>query len=160
MLTPSGKIHSPIQIACDNKTSVSPKFEISLTYEEVEYKGYGTDFLWSDAFADLEIKLPNDVKIACCMTCRHGNMCPYGNKENQLFCTKDVIIASKDDMIGLIDNTDLCVERAVSSIQYCDSFSYQSDDYYTYNDYLYYLKKDLNSYLAENQVFVSTQRRS
>ena len=141
LLTPSGKIHSPIQIACDSKTSVAPKFEISLTYEEVEYKGYGTDFLWTDAFADLEIKLPNDVKIACCMTCRHGNMCPYGDVENQLFCTKDLEINSKWDMCNLFNQTNPFEERLVSSLDFCEDFVYQSEEYYTYNDYQYELRK-------------------
>lgn len=147
LLSPTVKIFVPIQVNYDDGEDTVNTVEINLTYNGVLYQGKGADYLWVDAFADLQNKLPYDTKLACCMTCRHGNMCPYGNKENQLFCTKDVIIASKDDMIELIDNTDLFVERAVSSIQYCDSFSYQSDDYYTYNDYLYYLKKDLNSYV-------------
>ena len=33
-------------------------------------------------------------------------------------------------------------EREVSSIHCCDDFIYQSDDYYTYNDYLYRLQKN------------------
>ena len=85
LLTPIGKVFAPIQIDYDDAEFISnPSSEITLCYNGNEYKGNGTDYLWTDTFADLQRKLPNDVKLACCMTCRHGNMCPYGNTENQL----------------------------------------------------------------------------
>ena len=78
-----------------------------------------------------------------CMTCRHGNMCPYGNKENQLICTKDITITSKEDMLDLFDQTDPFEERAVTSLDFCEDFVCQSDDYYTYNDYFYQLSRKM-----------------
>ena len=139
LISRCGIIVAPIQINYDDNEDTVNLVEICLTYNGISYLGDGTDYLWVDAFANLQNKLPHDVKIACCMTCRHGNMCPYGNKENQLFCTKDLIISSKSDMIDLIDNTDAYEKLAVSSTNYCDRFIYQSDEYYTYNDYLYRL---------------------
>ena len=142
LLTPTGKVIVPIKVIYDNNEDITnPKSQITLLYDGVEYKGTGTDYLWTDTLADLETRLPEDVKIACCMTCRHGNMCPYGNAENQLFCTKDLKITSKEDMCNLFDQTDPFEERIVASLDYCDAFIYQSDDYYTYNDYLYQLNK-------------------
>ncbi len=140
LLTPAGKVLTPIQIVYDDTEVIAnPSSEITLRYNGNEYKGYGTDYLWTDTLADLEINLPENVKLACCMTCRHGNMCPYGNKENQLFCTKDIKITSKEDMCDLFDQTDPFEERAVASLDFCEDFVYQSDNYYTYNDYLYQL---------------------
>lgn len=142
LLTPVGKVMVPIKITYDDNEDISDlKSEIVLLYDGVEYRGNGLDFLWTDTFADLQVKLPKDVKLACCMTCRHGNMCPYGNVENQLFCTKDLRISGKEDMCNLFDQTDPDEERAVASLDYCDAFIYQSDEYYTYNDYLYQLSK-------------------
>ena len=142
LLTPTGKVIVPVKLTYDdNEVITNPKSQITLLYDGVEYKGTGTDYLWTDTLADLEVKLPEDVKIACCMTCRHGNMCPYGNVENELFCTKDLKIASKEDMCNLFDQTDPFEERGVASLDYCDDFIYQSDDCYTYNDYLYQLNK-------------------
>ena len=66
--------------------------------------GYGKDYLWADAFADLQKNLPNNVKMRCCMTCRHGNMCPVGNKPGELFCTKDVSITQKSDLFFYTEN--------------------------------------------------------
>ena len=117
------------------------RVEINLSYNGMLYRAEGTEYLWEDAFANLQKNLPHNVKLACCMTCQHGNMCPCGNEENQLFCTKDASIASKDDMIKLIYEDASFFGRKVASINYCKDFMYQSDDFYTYNDYLYYLKK-------------------
>ena len=142
LLTPAGKVFTPIQIVYDDtEVMANPSSEITLYYNGNEYKGYGTDCLWIDTLADLVIKLTADVKLACCTTCRHGNMCPYGMTENQLFCTKDIPINSKEDVCNLFDQTDPFEERSVASLDYCDDFAYQSDEYYTYNDYLYYLNK-------------------
>ncbi|MBE6638697.1 MAG: hypothetical protein E7616_04485 [Ruminococcaceae bacterium] len=140
LLSPTDIIVVPIQINYDDGEEAITTVEINLTYDGVKYQGRGTDYLWVDAFADLQSKLPHNIKLACCMTCRHGNMCPYGNKDNQLFCTKDITIASKDDMIKLIDEDSSFLGRAVASIHYCKDFIYQTDDCYTYNDYLYFLK--------------------
>ena len=68
-------------------------------------------------------------------------MCPYGNVENQLFCTKDLEINSKLDMCNLFNQTNPFEERLVSSLDFCEDFVYQSEECYTYNDYQYELRK-------------------
>ena len=144
LLTPNGKTMAPILITYDDDEVIAnPQSEITLLYNGIEYKGCGTNYLWTDTLADLQMNLPKDVKPACCMTCRHGNMCPYGNKENQLFCTKDITITSKEDILDLFDQTDPFEERAVASLDFCEDFAYQSDDYYTYNDYFYQLNRKM-----------------
>ena len=137
LFSSTSKVSVPIQICY-----ADDEVEITINYNGAEYCATGKDYLWVDAFADLQRKLPSDIQLACCMTCRHGTMCPYGNKENELYCTKDVIITSKDDVIELIDKDASFFERSVSSTNYCDDFVYQCDDYYTYNDYLYHLQKN------------------
>ena len=142
LLTTNGKTMVPIVITYDDSEVIAnPKSEITLLYNKMEYKGCGSDYLWTDTLADLQMKLPNDVKLACCMTCRHGNMCPYGNEENQLICTKGITITSKGDMLDLFDQTNPFEERAVASLDFCEDFVYQSDNYYTYNDYFYQLNR-------------------
>ena len=144
LLTPNGKTMVSIEITYDDSEVIAnPQSEINLLYNGIEYNGYGADYLWTDTLADLQMKLPEDVKLACCMTCRHGNMCPYGNKENQLICTKDITITSKEDMLDLFDQTDPLEERAVASLDFCEDFVCQSDDYYTYNDYFYQLSRKI-----------------
>ena len=139
LFSSTSKVSVPIQIRYTDDS-----VEITINYNGTDYYAIGKDYLWVDAFANLQRKLPGDIQLACCMTCRHGNMCPYGTDKNQLFCTKDVQLTSKDDVIELMDykGHDSFFERAVSSIYCCDDFIYQSEDSYTYNDYLYHLQKN------------------
>ena len=114
--------------------------EMYLTYNNTVYRGRGTWFLYTDALADLQVNLPENVSICCCLTCRHGNMCPYGNGPDQLWCTKDIIINSKKDMCLLFEDDD-CDSRMVSPFGYCGCFSYQNNEDYTYNDFRYDLQE-------------------
>ena len=78
----------------------------------------------------------------------------YGNNSGVLDraqpCYTDTLLTVRGIAIGinyrqlleLIDKDASFVERAVSSINCCDDFVYQCDDYYTYNDYLYHLQKN------------------
>ena len=47
------------------------------------------------------------------------------------------------DMLDLFDQTDPFEERAVASLDFCEDFVCQSDDYYTYNDYFYQLSRKM-----------------
>ena len=109
-------------------------------YGEKELWGYGMDYLWEDAFADLQNKLPDNVKIQCCMTCRHGNMCPVGNKPGELFCTKDVVITQKSDLYFYTEDEVECAKRSRHCADFCENYQEQSNDCYTYNDYLFHFK--------------------
>lgn len=119
----------------------APTVNVRCTYGGKEYWGHGSDYLGIDAFADLQRKLPTDVFLKCCLTCRHGNLCPVGNSINEVFCTKDILIEQKSDLFFCTEDTK---ERTKRSRQYCclcEDFQPQSDDFYTYNDYLFFLKK-------------------
>lgn len=142
LLIGAGKVTATIEIAyCDGDDAVKTRSEATLVYDGTEYRGQGNDYLLTDTLADLQMKLLEDVQLACCMTCRHGNMCPYGNTPDQLFCTKDIRITSKGDMCDLFDKTNPFEQRAVALFGYCEDFVCQSNDCYTYNDYLYQLEE-------------------
>lgn len=114
---------------------------VGCAFEGKEYWGHGSDYLWIDAFADLQKQLPAGVCLQCCLTCRYGNLCPVGNDINEVFCTKDVLITQKSDLFFYTEDDD---ERAKRSRQYChlcEDYLPQTDCFYTYNDYLYFLKK-------------------
>ena len=87
LISSSGKTIVPMQINFyDDEDAINPESEINIIYNSIKYQGKGEDFLWVDTLADLQSKLSQEIKIACCMTCQHGNMCPYGDVANQLFC--------------------------------------------------------------------------
>lgn len=119
----------------------APTINVGIKYNSQELWGRGKDYLWTDAFADLQKQLPKGVTIKCCMTCQHGNMCPVGNIPNELFCTKDVLITKKSDLFFYTEDD---FEREKRSREYtcvCCEYQPQTEDYFTYNDYLYHLKK-------------------
>ena len=115
---------------------------VSCVYDGKEYRGHGSDYLWIDAFADLQRQLPKGIWLKCCLTCRHGNQCPVGDAINEVFCTKDVSITQKSDLYFYTEDDK---ERKKHSKQYCDlceAHQLQTDDFYTYSDYLHYLNKE------------------
>lgn len=60
-------------------------------------------FSFLDALVDLQKHLPDGVVLKCCMTCRHGNMCPFGNQPGELFVQKVLYLQRKVNcVIGLI----------------------------------------------------------
>lgn len=71
---------------------------------------------------------------------KHGNLCPVGNDINELFCTKDVLITQKGDLYFYTEDD---AERTKRSRQYCnlyEAYEPQTDEFYTYNDYLFFLE--------------------
>ena len=146
--TPNGKCELDTNIICHDEDIYSfggdkvegPSVSVGIKYGEKEIWGYGKDFLWVDAFADLQKKLPDNVKIQCCLTCRHGNMCPVGNAPGELFCTKDVIITQKSDLFFYTEDDTERTSRSRDCTNVCEKYEEQSKDYYTYNDYLYYFE--------------------
>ncbi len=141
--TPKGdKVHNATIIyndenVCSNELNIS----LGIHYEGEDYFGVGKDYLWVDAFADLQKKLPEGVLLKCCMTCRYGNMCPVGNSPDEIFCTNDVEIKEKSDLFFYTEDAEERLKRVRSYTDICDKYQQQSSEHYTYNDYLYYFKK-------------------
>ena len=146
--TPQGEETVQLHIVCHEEAMYyqgvrvePPIVDIGCKYNDNQYWGNGKDYLWIDAFADLQRQLPEGVLLKCCLTCRHGNLCPVGNDKNEVFCTKDVLITQKSDLYLYTEDDR---EREKRSRQYCGScedYQPQTDDFYTCNDYLHYLEK-------------------
>lgn len=141
--SPNGEIETDICINYSDEDNEGEDYKVSvkITYGDNEFCGTGCDdYLWMDAFADLQNQLPKDVKLKCCLVCKHGNMCPIGNLRNEVFCTNDVLISEKSDLFFYTEDD---IERKKRSRKYtdiCNKFGFQNPDYYTYNDWLYCLK--------------------
>ncbi len=116
----------------------APSVSVGVKYGEKEIWGDGKDYLWVDAFAALQKKLPDNVKIHCCLTCRHGNMCPVGNKPGELFCTKDVTIKQKSDLFFYTEDESEREKRSRNYTDICENYQEQTNEHYTYNDYWSY----------------------
>lgn len=119
----------------------SPAVSTICSFNGKEYIGRGSDYLWIDAFADLQKHLPEGVTLKCCLTCRHGNLCPIGDNHNELFCTKDVSITQKSDLYFYTEDSKEQEKRLRQYCSLCEDFMPQTESFFTYNDYLYFLKK-------------------
>lgn len=138
------KVSAYLKITAVYRESVSDDTDpdetlLELAHGNSIYIGRGKDYLYTDALADLQTKLSDDVFICCCTTCRFGNMCPFGNMPGMLSCTKDHSVRNKGDVVSLWDEGTEPPE--VSSFGFCDSFAFQDEGHYTYNDYFYCLKR-------------------
>ena len=149
-ITPLGEKETEIHIVYheedtyyQGKLEKGPIVSVGVKYNGEQLWGRGKDYLWVDAFANVQKQLPDGVLLKCCMTCRHGNMCPYGNAPGKLFCTKGLIVDSKEDMCNLFDNQDnsKILDKTKNVADSCNEYTPQSNDSFTYNDYLYHLEK-------------------
>ena len=148
LLTPEGDQLIDVRIICHDEDvyykqvlEEAPIIRVGIKYNGQELWGRGEDYLWVDAFADLQKQLPQDVTIKCCLTCRYGNMCPVGNKPDELFCTKDVLITKKSDLFFYTEDDTEREKRSRGFTCVCSEYQPQVEDYYTYNDYFYELNK-------------------
>lgn len=113
---------------------------VKIRYDGQEFLGYGDDRLGVNAFASLQKQLPEGVSLKCCLTCRHGNMCPAGDEPGELFCTRDVRITQKNDLYFYTEDATEREKRRRQYTSICEAYQKQSDACYTYNDYPYALK--------------------
>ena len=142
LLTSNGQKKTVIQIlhfmdSNENTTKVT----VSLNYDGKNFLGHGADYYWIDAIADLQKNLPKEVIIHSCLTCKHGNMCPVGNDQNEVFCLKDITPKNKEDLFFYTEDYTERDKRRRKYFGFCEDYAPQSVDYFTYNDFLCYLNK-------------------
>jgi hypothetical protein len=91
------------------------------------------------AIANLQRALPPNIKIASCQSCRHGNFCPFGDRDNEVFCFKDIEINDKSNLCKLFSDNINCIKiRSRKLLDFCKDYKPIShSEYYTYNDWDY-----------------------
>lgn len=120
-----------------------PSVSAGVEYAGKRYWGDGRDdYLWIDAIALLQKNLPEGVIIKGCITCCHGNLCPVGNGPDEVFCTKDVVIHEKSDLFFYTEDPGERDKRSRRFFHTCEDWKAQSEDFYTYSDYLDHLIKE------------------
>ncbi len=123
-------------ITNEDQKTLQPHCSVGCRYRGVDYWARGEDHLWIEAFADLQKKLPQGIFLKCCLTCRHGNLCPVGNNPNEVFCTKDVSITKKSDLYFFTEDETERKKRAREYCSVCEDYQSQNEAFYTYSDYL------------------------
>lgn len=141
--TPDGDQNVTLNIILKSEDEYNQTVEVTTEYQNNKIRGQGKDYLWIDAFADFQRHMPDGVTVKCCLTCRYGNMCPYGNLPGEIFCLKEFAAETKTDVCNFFDNTERSEIKKVQRkyADCCRDYQQQSFDFYTYNDYLYELSK-------------------
>lgn len=121
-----------------NGMRVEPdSMSVTVEYESKKYWSTPPCHTWEAAFASLQKSLPEGIKIKSCLTCRHGNFCPYGNESGEIFCLKNDKPKNKLDVCDLL-NGDKDLDQKRKEISFvCPDYKEQSEGYYTYNDFMY-----------------------
>ena len=145
--TPNGECDAELRIVYHTENACTqgnaPIISVGITQGNQEFRGYSKSSTPEIAYANLQKSLPAGVFLKCCLTCRHGNMCPYSN-DDAVYFTNDYTVTSKDDVCNLIDRI---VKQDFGELDarqrdygdFCESYLPQDDAHYTYNDYSYYI---------------------
>lgn len=139
--TNDGDVIVNAEILWNEEVTGEECISIKIIYDSKGYYGLGKDYYWTDAFADLQNNLPEYVQIKCCLTCRHGNFCPVGNSLDEVFCTKDVEIKEIRDLWFYTEDEAERRKRSRKYTCFCETYCVQTEEYFTYNDFGYYLNE-------------------
>jgi len=100
-------------------------------FSEIEY-----------AIVDLQKQLPDNIQVACCLSCKYGNFCPYGNAQNEIFCLINFSPKNKVDVIDIFDSIGNENNIIKELLFWCERYQIADAAYYTYNDWMYHFKSE------------------
>ena len=112
---------------------------VAVTVGENEYIGLGVDTEY--ALYDLATRLTQGCTLRCCLSCRHGHFCPVGDADNELFCVTDFEPKAKSDLYHVTEDEQERAARSRTLFHVCEGWQPQSDEYYTYSEYLDRMKR-------------------
>jgi len=83
-------------------------------------------------FRKLSRILSDRYEIHSCYTCRYGNFCPYGDRENEIFCINDFAPKSKEDILFIFQDRAEMDKRSHTLFDICDEHKPCGNNYWTY----------------------------
>ncbi len=110
-----------------NKDAEHDKFSMLMDGKKIELTG-NTESI----FVELSKTLNEKYKIHSCYTCRFGNFCPTGDKDNEIFCVNDFEPKCKADLYFVTEDSAERKKRSRTLFDICEDYQPCSDDYYTY----------------------------
>jgi hypothetical protein len=109
-------------------------FEVEWTNQKIQSKlSNSTEY----AIQYLQKELPDNISIACCQSCQHGNFNPFGDNENEVFCLKDTTLRNREDVVNIFSNQDEPFNtRRRKLLDFCKEYKpISGKEKYTYNDW-------------------------
>lgn len=118
-----------VNVECHfEETTDAVNISMELNGEKIELSHESTEAI----FIDLVKLLKDRYEINSCFTCRFGNFCPIGDKDNEIFCINDFEPKCKKDIYFVTEDADEKEKRSRTLFGVCDRFKPCSEDYYTY----------------------------
>jgi len=144
--------HDTIKMVYKNEMETEMEvFRLKIKIADDEYINKHDYSIMELAIVDLQKQLPEPIQIVCCESCKYGNFCPFGDREDEIFCLRDYTIHSLEDVIDIFANgphfsspeitPTLPVLNANKLLHWCDKYDRISDNYYTYNDWIVSLER-------------------
>ena len=123
--TDDGSLNIEIQHKM-NENSISLSFCIdgecrTITAQTTEY-----------ALLALVDTLKEKCTICSCLTCRHGNFCPIGDYDNEIFCAKDIVTKCVSDLYHITEDETERAKRVRTLFDVCSDFKPCSKEYFSY----------------------------
>lgn len=137
--TPDGIIKLEINHTVVNKDAENMSVTLSTTIQG-KTRSYQTETT-EEALILLAKNLPEKWYIKSCVSCRYGHFCPVGNYDNELFCVTDFAPKEPRDLWHVTENEIERKNRSHTLFDCCDHYKEQAEDYFTYSDYYYEVKK-------------------
>ena len=110
-----------------NEDTENNRLSMTVDGEKIELTG-DTESI----FMKLSKILNGKYEIHSCYTCKYGNFCPLGDKDNEIFCVSDFAPKIKSDLFFLYEDIEERKKRRRTLFNVCEDFQLCSDDYYTY----------------------------
>ena len=123
----------PLHVWQNDEVEDSPNRRICATINGLEYSSENTETM-EKAVLDLVQKLPKNYKIKTCQSCRHGNFCPIGDCDNEIFCVKDFEPKQKSDLFFVTEDANERAKRSHTLFDTCSEYKAMKRGYYTYNE--------------------------
>lgn len=118
-----------IEEQADNNILITINTEID--NKQIHVEGFDTE----EAIIKFANQLPKGYKLQACISCKHGNFCPFGDNDNEIFCLSDISPRDKNDVFSVLVNSNEQINRRKTLFHYCSNFSPQNSEYYTYNSF-------------------------
>ena len=120
---------------------------IKISIDGIEYINTKIFTDMGDAIIDLQGQLPNNIQIACCHSCEHGNFCPYGNAGNKIYCFKNYSLQNYNDVYNIFDSWamngfDNDMLPINELLHWCELYKNVARDSYSYNSWINFSDDD------------------
>lgn len=133
--TPNGDIELEVNrsVIHEGEENMSVTLVVTFQGNTNSYQAETTE----DALMFLANSLPENWHIKSCLSCRFGHFCPAGDYDNELFCVTDFEPKTKSDLWHVTENDIERKNRSRTLFECCQHYKKQSEDYFTYSDYLH-----------------------